>query len=98
MNLARQSAFVHANGQLKSYPAIHANNGLKVVQLQWTNHFAVVHPSGFIVPLSRTFDRDKAIAFCDDCATHSEVTNPIYRLFGESELDLLTGIFLRLQM
>jgi hypothetical protein len=66
--IAKQGAFVVANGELKHYPAVHQNKGLKVVKLQWTNHFAVIDSSGFILPHSRTFDRGSAIAFCDICA------------------------------
>ena len=65
------------------------NEGLKVAKLQWTNHFAVVHSSGFVLPHSRTFDRGKAIAFCDICSHYPIVTYPICQMFGDRELSLL---------
>ena len=88
-SLAKQDVFITANGELKHYAAVHQNEGLKVVKLQWTNHFAVVHSSGFILPHSRTFDRDKAIAFCDICSHYPIVTCPIYQMFGDREIGLL---------
>jgi hypothetical protein len=88
-SLANQDVFIIANGELKHYPAVHQNEGLKVVKLQWTNHFAVVHSSGFVLPHSRTFDRGKAIAFCDICSHYLIATYPIYQFFGDREIGLL---------
>jgi hypothetical protein len=88
-SLAKQDVFIISYGELMYYPAVHQSKGLKVVKFQWNNHFAVVHSSGFVLPYSRTFDRDKAISFCDICSHYPIVINPVYQMLGDRELSLL---------